>query len=195
MRRAGFIALFLLAAGAIAATAAGQHSAGPSASRCGGQLWRLKTLSDAERKLVRLSPLATTIAAIGERPYPRPRPTRRRTQFQRQTWEVVAQVTQYRLETGGVRLELFDGGTYLNAVIPSPSCLSRRTRAREEIASAWKRFALGCARPTPQWQSLGAVIYVRGVGFWSQRRFLRGSTRNGAELYPVTGLRAVVGCH
>src|SRR5712691_1432777 len=123
MNRAGPIALLFIAATAVAASAAGRDSAGPTASRCGGQLWLMKTLSDTERKSVDLAAKTTTIAAIAERPYPRPVPTRRRTPFQRQAWEVVAQITQYRLDDGGLRLLLFDGGSYLNAVIPSPNCL------------------------------------------------------------------------
>jgi hypothetical protein len=194
MKRAGPIALVLLAAVAFAAAAAGRDSAGPTASRCGGQLWRLKTLSDVQRKSVHLDPKTTTIAAIAERPFPRPVPRLRRTGFQRQAWEVVAQITQYRVEAGGVRLLLFDGGSYLNAVIPTPDCLSRTTRARADIAAAFKRFSGDCARAARDWQSLGAIVYVRGVGFWSQRRSLRGSARNGAELHPVTGLRVVAGC-
>jgi hypothetical protein len=194
MKRAGPTALVLLTAAAFAAAAAARESAGPSASRCGGQLWRLKTLSDPQRRSVDLSAKTTTIAEIAKRPYPRPLPRLRRTAFQRQAWEVVAQITQYRVETDGVRLELFDGGSYLNAVIPTPDCLTRTTRARAEIAAAFKFFAGECSRQTRDWQSLGAIVYVRGVGFWSQRRSLRGAAPNGAELHPVTGLRVVAGC-
>jgi hypothetical protein len=194
MKRAGPIALVLLAAAAFAAVAAGRDAAGPTANRCGGQLWRLKTLSDPQRRMVHLGPKTTTIADIAERPYPRPVPRLRRTPFQRQAWEVVAQVTQYRVDPGGVRLVLFDGGSYLNAVIPTPDCLSRTTRARADIASAFKLFSADCARAARDWQSLGAIVHVRGIGFWSQRRSLRGSARNGAELHPVTGIRVVAGC-
>src|SRR5947208_2901401 len=101
MKRAGPIVLVLLAATAFTAAAAGRGSSGPTADRCGGQLWRLKTLSDPGRNTVELEPTVTTI---------------------------------------------------------------------------------------------GAIVYVRGVGFWSQRRSLRGAARNGAELHPVTGLRIVAGC-
>jgi hypothetical protein len=195
MKRAGPIVLVLLAATAFAAAAAGHGSAGPTAARCGGELWRLKTLSDPGRNAVQLAPTTTTIAAIGERPFPRPLPRLRRTPFQRHAWEVVAQITKYRVETGGIRLELYDHGSYLNAVIPTPDCLSSATRARSDISSTFKLFSVDCGHPaTSDWQSLGAIVYVRGVGFWSQRRSLRGAARNGAELHPVTGLRIVAGC-
>ena len=195
MKRAVPIALVLLAATAFAAAAAGRDSSGPTAARCGGELWRLKTLSDPGRQAVELNPAKTTIAAIGERPFPRPLPRLRRTAFQRQTWQVVAQITKYRIETGGIRLELYDHESYLNAVIPTPDCLSNAARARNDMASAFKLFTAKCGHPaTGDWQSLGAIVYVSGVGFWSQRRSLRGAARNGAELHPVTGLRIVAGC-
>jgi hypothetical protein len=195
MKRAVIIALFIFSLTAAAATTAtGRGPVGTPAIRCGGQLWRLKTLSDAERKMVRLTPKTTTIASIRERPHPRPVPRRRRTRFQRQTWEIVAQVTAFRLDDGGLRLILYDRNAYVQAVIPTPDCLVRSTRARAEIAAAWKRFVRECGQPTREWQPSGAVVFIRGVGFWSQRLGRRGSAPNGAELHPVTGFRIVAGC-
>ncbi len=199
MTRTGSIALLFAAAGAAAgvavATADGGHSAAPSASRCGGQLWRLKTLSDTLRGRVQLAPQATTIAAIRERPGPGHPPRRRTTQFQLHVWEVPAQVTSYKLDaTGAVRLVLFDDQAYLNAVIPSPGCLPSTTRNRAEIVATWRTFMTKCGKATRDWQSLGAILFVRGVGFWSEKRGPRGEAPNGAELYPVTGIRIVAGC-
>jgi hypothetical protein len=194
MPRAGIIALLVIGTATVAATAAGRDAASPNATRCGGTLWRLKTLSDTERRSVRLVPETTRIAEIGKRPFPRPIPRRRRTPFQRQTWQVVAQITSYRLERAGVRLVLYDAYSYMNAVIPVPACLSARTRARDDITTAWKEFSAICApRPTSGWQSLGPIAYVSGIGFWGQKG-LRGSARNGAELHPVTSIRIVAGC-
>src|SRR3954471_3607923 len=99
MKRAGFFALiFLAAAGTAAATAAGRHSAAPSAARCGGTLWRLKTFSDPQRRRVGLAPQATTIGAIRERQGPGRPPTRRTTAFQLHTWELPAQITSFKAE-------------------------------------------------------------------------------------------------
>ncbi len=195
MKRAGVIALICLAAGAAAATAAGRHSAAPSANRCGGELWRLKTFSDPERGKVDLTAQSTTIGAIRERRGPGRIPRRRTTDFQRHVWEVPAQVTRLKLDpTGAVRLQLYDDEAYIDAVIPAPSCLSRRTRDRAEITAAWHFFVAKCGKATPSWQSLGAILFVRGVGFWSGNHPLRGASPNGAELHPVTGLRVVAGC-
>ena len=155
----------------------------------------MKTMSDIQRWSVQLRPSSTTIGAISRRPFPRPTPRHRRTDYQRHAWEVVAQVTNYRLDGGGIRLILFDAGTYVNAVIPAPSCLSSRSRGRTAIARAWRNFVLDCGAPRPGWQPLGAVMYLSGVGFWSQRsRPRRGAARNGAELHPVTSFRVVAGC-
>jgi hypothetical protein len=195
MKLAGLTAAFLIAATTAVAAANVRSAASPSAARCGGELWRLKTLSDAGRASVRLTPASTTIAAIANRPFPQPLPRKRGTAFQRHTWEVVAQLTTFRLEQGGVRLVLYDSNSYMNAVIPTPDCLSARTRARAQIAQVWKQLAAECGRARTDWQPLGAIVYVQGVGYWSQRQQgLRGAAPNGAELHPVTGLRIVVGC-
>jgi hypothetical protein len=195
MKRVGLTAALLIAATAAAAAANTRSTASPSAARCGGALWRMMTLSDPGRVRVRLAPASTTIAAIGKRPYPQPVPATRRTTFQRQSWEVVAQLTDFRLERGGIRLVLYDSNSYMNAVIPTPACLSSQTRARDQIATVWKQFAADCAHAKPGWQSLGAIVYVQGVGFWSPRQLgVRGAAPNGAELHPVTGLRIVSGC-
>jgi hypothetical protein len=166
----------------------------PSAASCGGNLWRMKTLSDVDRNAVRMNARATTLASIAARQAPRPTPRRRRTPFQRQIWEVVAQITEFRSEPGELRLTLWDDGTYINAAIPIPECLTGATRDRHEISGAWYEFVKSCAKPTSEWQSLGAVAYVRGVGFWSQRRTTHGAAANGAELHPVTSFRVVAGC-
>jgi hypothetical protein len=144
---------------------------------------------------VQLGPQTTTIDAIRDRHGPGRPPRRRTTQFQLHVWEVPAQVTSFKLDpTGAVRLVLFDDEAYVNAVIPSPSCLPPATRDRAEIAAAWHTFITRCGKATRDWQSLGAILFVRGVGFWSERRGLRGAAPNGAELYPVTGIRIVAGC-
>lgn len=197
MKRAAFIALALFALAAFAATTAtGRATSVSHASRCGGILWRLKTLSDPRRGLVELKPHSTKIAAIRERPYPRPIPRKRRTPFQLQVWKVVAQVTKFKLDEGGLWLTLYDDDAYLRAVIPTPRCLDESTRGREEIEATYKRFVAECGEPTTAWQPSGAIVYVQGVGFWSQRGRHRGggAAPNGAELHPVTGFRIVAGC-
>jgi hypothetical protein len=197
MRRIALIALFLAVAAtaATAAPTAARRAFRPSSETCGGILWRLKTFSDSGRKRVRTTPRPTTIGAIAERRYPRPLPRSRRTSFQRQTWQVIAQITEYRLDGNELRLVLFDHGVYMNAVVPAPACLTKATRSRGSIASVWSAFFANCGHAQRTWQSHGAVVYVGGVGFWSSRfKMRRGAAPNGAELHPVTSLRPVAGC-
>ena len=167
----------------------------PNAARCGGNLWRLKTLSDPASKKVRLMPKTTTIGAIRDRSAPQSIPTKRTTGFQKQAWEVVAQVVEFRREAGGFRLVLYDNGAYLNAAIPAPSCLPHSARARRSLVAAWTKFGADCGQASNDWRPLGAVAYVGGVGFWSQPRATGpGTAPNGAELHPVTSFRPVAGC-
>ena len=194
MRRIGLIALFLaLAAGA--ATAAPTAATRPSAQDCGGVLWRLKTFSDLGRRRVSLRPRQTTIRAIDDLRFPHPLPRSRRTSFQRQIWEVYAQITEYRLDGNELRLVLFDDGAYMNAVVPAPACLPKVARARGAIAAVWALFYASCGHWQRSWQTHGAVVKVTGVGFWSSRfKTRRGAAPNGAELHPLTELRPIAGC-
>jgi hypothetical protein len=194
MRQGGIIVLFLATA-SVAAAVAPTATSKPSAQTCGGMLWRMKTFSDPGKGRVNLLPRQTTIAALASRPFPRPLPRRRKTSFQRQTWQVVAQITEYRLDGNEIRLVLYDHGVYMNAVIPAPACLSSSTRARGLLSAMFQGFANNCGHPQRTWQPQGAVVYISGVGFWSSRyKERRGRAPNGAELHPVTGLRPVVGC-
>lgn len=156
---------------------------------------RLKTLSDPDRKLVRLRPKQTTIAAIGTPAAPHPTPLRRRTPFQRQAWQVVAQITQFRLlPDGSIELVLYDDNAYVRAGLPSPKCLSSSSRARRAILATRARFISRCGDPKPGPQDLGAVVNVSGVGFWSGRHLTSQAAPNGAELQPITSLSLIVGC-
>jgi hypothetical protein len=195
MKRAGIFALIFLAAGAAAAAAAGNHLSAPSAARCGGSTWKLKTFSDVQRRQVDVKAQSTTLGDILGRRGPGHAVSRRRTPFQLHAWGVYAQITKYRLDpNGSVRLVLYDDNSYMNAVIPSPTCLSRKTRDRAAIQAAWRLFVTKCGRPNSDWQSFGGILLVRGIGYWSDREKLRGTAPNGAELHPVTGLQVVVGC-
>jgi hypothetical protein len=195
MKRVGVFALFFLAAGVAVAAAAGTHASAPSAARCGGLTWRLKTFSDPQRLKVNDAAQTTTIGDIRARRGPGRPLVRRSTPFQLEAWEVPAQITKFKLDpTGSVRLVLYDHESYMNAVIPSPTCLTRKTRDRDEIEAAWRLFVTKCGKPDGSWKSFGGVLFVRGIGFWTTKRPLRGTATNGAELHPVTGLRIVAGC-
>jgi len=59
---------------------------------------------------------------------------------------------------------------------------------------ARRLFESRCGAATDSWQSLGAVAYVSGVGFWDTAHGQTGHARHYSELHPVTALRIVAGC-
>jgi hypothetical protein len=182
---------------ALAATTASARPrrAGQLPARCLGTIERLKTLSDPDRRLVRLRPRSTTIGAIAQLPAPHPTPTRRRTAFQKQAWVVIGQIVVFRsLPDGSIELALFDDHGYIRVGMPSPDCLTNATRGRRTIVAARKSLVSQCGQPRPNSPALGAVAYVTGVGFWNPDRPKLQAAANGAELQPVTNLRLIAGC-
>jgi hypothetical protein len=142
-----------------------------------------------------MRPRQTTIAALDKPAAPHPTPRRRRTAFQRQAWRVVAQITDFRLlPDGSIEFALYDDNSYVRAGLPSPRCLTTSSRARRAILATRARFVAKCGDPKPSWQSLGAVVNVSGVGFWSSRHLTSQAAPNGAELQPITNLQLIVGC-
>jgi hypothetical protein len=193
-KRLGLIGLVVASIAAAVVSASAALTTRPTAARCGGQTWHMSTLSDAQRRAVALTPKTTTIGALTGRDAPRRQPGRRSTSFQRQTWQVIAQVTGYRLNASVLELTLFDAGGYMKATLPAPSCLPSTTRARTQIIKTWTKFVNDCGHPADHSQPLGAVGYISGVGFWGRAHAGAGLAPNGAQLSPVTGLRFVAGC-
>jgi hypothetical protein len=187
------LAALTVAAAALAATGA-PGIASRTRAVCGVELWSLKTLSDPQRRLVRLSPRTTTVRAINARPMPSS-PPRRRDRFERQVWHVKAQIVEYRLEDDGdIHMVLFDRGAYMIAEMPTAACLPPTTRDRRAIVLARRRFENACGTTDFSWHQLGAVAYISGVGFWDFPHGQTGAARNYAEVHPVTAVRIISGC-
>ena len=189
---------FLLLAALLCATAAASplrpESPGPW---CGGALWRLMTLSDADRASVNLHGTSTTIAQLAKLAPPKRIAAERPTTFARRVWRLHAVVDRYRIASNGeIVLILFsiDTGQYMDVYLANPSCLGPRARDRSGMVAARRQFTAGCAPVTATWQLLGATVDVAGVGFWNPSKRTRGALVNGAELRPLTNLRIVSGC-
>jgi hypothetical protein len=179
--------VFVFSLAGVAATAS---PAGRETTPCGA----LASLRDHAAG-VRLGPHITTISKIRERPMPRPTPRRRSTVFQRNVWRVVAQITEYKVAGAGtIRLVLFDSDSYMVATLPAPTCMTTRSTGRTAALAARAQLVKQCGRPPRDWQPLGAVAYVSGIGFWSGEPHGAGAAPNGAQLTPVTSLRFVAGC-
>ena len=174
----------------LAGVSATASPAGREVTPCG----TLASLRD-RAKGVRLGPHITTIPKIRQRPMPHPTPRRRSTIFQRNVWRVVAQITEYKLSGAGtIRLVLFDSDSYMVATLPAPTCMTKPSRGRTAAVAARAKLIKQCGRPTKDWEPLGAVAYVSGIGFWSGQPSGAGAAPNGAQLTPVTELRFVAGC-
>ena len=201
------IALALVAAAVAAAAAtafavpAGAHvqtfGAAKPGTWCGGNLWKLMTLSDTGRKTVQWSPAQTTIPQISSLTPPQRILASRNSSFEKQMWSETLVIERYRLASNGeIVLELYDipSSMYMNAYMPNPQCLSSTTRGRAQIVAARTAFTSACPAPTADWQMLGASVTLTGVGFWNPVRTTLGALANGAELRPVTGFTLINGC-
>jgi hypothetical protein len=162
---------------------------------CNVRLKGLKTLSDPQRKLVNLHPKSTTVAAINALPQPHPTPKTRSTDFSRRVWRVPAQITEFKIEgDSDIHLVLFGDGGYLIAEMPAARCIPKKARDRKAIIAVRKKFETRCGQPTKQWQPLGAVLYISGVGFFDIPHTQKPHAMNFAELHPVTALKIISGC-
>lgn len=203
MKRVAFAAALVAALAVVVAAPAGaRHATGTALAPgtwCGGSLWRLMTLSDAERWTVYPAPLRTSIPAITALVAPRRiLASRSSTFFERQVWELKVVIERYRLQSNGeVALELYDvpSAMYMNAYMPNPRCLSpTQTSYRGRILAARSAFTKACPAPTSAWQMLGATVRLDGVGFWNPVRTTLGALGNGGELRPVTHFTLLQGC-
>jgi hypothetical protein len=201
-RHRGSLLVLAAAAAAAAASAAAPASGGSRATLrpgpwCGGPLWRVLTLSDADRKKVVLKPTDTNIADIAALEPPVQVGSHRTTDFERHAWRLEVVVDRYRIGADGeIALVLYSipQNLYMNAYLPNPRCLSARTRDRAHLVAARKELIDHCAQVTPSWQLLGISARITGVGFWNPRTDTRGALPNGAELRPIIDFQIVSGC-
>ena len=172
---------------------AGFAAPGP---QCGGTLWKQMTLAD-NGKSVNWKPQATTIDALAKLTAPARVTATRTTSFQRHVWDMSDVIVErYRLASNGeLVFELFDinSGKYMNAYIPSTSCMTANKTFRKAMTAARNGFK-GCPAPTNDWQMLGARAHVTGVGFWNPVKTTQGALPNGAELRPLVGFAITQGC-
>jgi hypothetical protein len=181
----------------VAGTAhADRRSWGPG-PRCGGTLWRLMTLSDADRNQVDLQGIPTTIPQIAMRHTPSAITAHRTTQFQKHVWRLRAVIDRYRIASNGeIVLILFDidSGMFMDAYLPARACLGTNARDRTGMLAARNELTSRCPPVMWQWQLLGITVEIGGVGFWNPVHTTRGALPTGAELRPVTNLKVVTGC-
>ena len=190
---------FVLAVGVatLALAVGAQVGAAAPGPQCGGSLWKQLTLAD-NGKSVNWNPKVTTLGDIAKLVAPSRITASRTTSFQRQVWKLNDVVIErYRLASDGeLVFELYDvtSDTYMNAYIPSTSCMTSKATFRKAMVGARNGFLKQCPAPTAQWQILGAHATLVGVGFWNPVKTTEGALKNGAELRPLVGLGITQGC-
>jgi hypothetical protein len=178
------------------AVPAGAHVSAPG-PQCGGTLWKQMTLSDTGKSAVHWTPSATSIPDIAKLSAPKKITTARSSAFQKQVWQLTAVIQSYRQASNGeLVLQLFDinSSMYMNAYLPSASCLPSAARGRAQMLATRDAFLKQCPAPTGNWQPLGATAEVTGVGFWNSVKTTAGASKNGAELRPLLSVNITQGC-
>ena len=186
----------LTAAFALPAGARVTHVTAPG-PQCGGTLWKLMTLSDTGKTAVHWAPTATTISDIAKLSAPAKITTARSSAFQKQVWQLTAVIQSYRQASNGeIVFQLFDinSSLYMNAYMPSASCLPTKARGRAQMLATRNAFLKQCPAPTGNWAPLGATAQVTGVGFWNPVKTTAGASKNGAELRPLLSVNITQGC-
>jgi hypothetical protein len=54
----------------------------------------------------------------------------------------------------------------LIADMPAAKCIPKKARDRKALIGVRKKFETQCGKPASQWQQLGAVVFISGVGFF-----------------------------
>lgn len=178
------------------AAPAGAHVDSSPGPQCGGTLWKLMTLSDTGKSAVHWSPAATSISDIAKLTAPK-KVTTARTSFEKQVWGFTTVLQAWRIQSNGeLAFQLFDvpTSTYMNAYLPSPSCLPSTARGRAQIVATRNTVLSKCGAAPATWQPLGATVNLTGVGFWNPVKTTAGAAKNGAELRPLLSVNITQGC-
>lgn len=188
----------LVVAVAVSAALAFAHAASAKPGpQCGGSLWKQMTLAD-NGKGVNWNPAATTVGDIAKLTAPARITASRTTSFQKKVWKMDdVVIDRYRLASNGeIVLRLYDiaSATYMNAYLPSTSCMTANATLHKAMVNARNGLVKHCPAPTNDWQLLGAHAALFGVGFWNPVKTTAGALQNGAELRPLVGLTITQGC-
>src|SRR5438105_3424913 len=103
-RRAAVALLLSVLIAGVALASIGTGQARPDrqpGTWCGGQLWRLMTLSDADRKRVRFDDEMTTVASLAKLTPPARISAARSSDFQRRIWRLRTVIDRYRVASNG----------------------------------------------------------------------------------------------
>jgi len=178
-----------LSAGVFAA----RLSAQTCGTHCGTERWPVKTLTDADRAHVNLTPAPTTVAQLLSLPAPAQRPANARVApTEETTFQIDAVLIGWKLEGDrDLHLVIADAAEptrTMIAEVPSTTCDHVCSSSHvEQFEAARAALIAKFGTPTSSFHrfSTPQPITVTGVGFFD---FLHGQTGvapNGVELHPV----------
>src|SRR5437763_13853500 len=172
------IVVGMVSAGAVAAGLGAAPERPVSGPACGGTLWRLLTMSDADVASVQLPSVSTAIAEIAKLKRPARIGLSRATAFQKHVWRLPVVVDRYRIASNGeIAFVLYsiESGQYMNAYLANPHCLKKKTRDRTRLIAARRSFTSHRPPATASWQLLGGSVDLGGAGDRNRRTVTRGS--------------------
>jgi hypothetical protein len=165
-------------------------------TRCGSERWPVKTLSDDDRRRVRLTPESTTVGGLASftPPPPRERKARRRVPpVELQVYRVHARLVAWKREAEDHDLHLVIADPdnpleHMVAEVPDVACAGVcASRHVTEIRAARRALVahLGAAPTRITCFTEGPLVQITGVGFFDRKHGQAGLAPNGVELHPV----------
>jgi len=156
---------------------------------CGVERWPVKSLTDANARLVRLTPIPGSIAALSA-VMKAPTNAKARLSAETQAYTLTAKLTGFKLEADSdIHAVISDGSHTMIVEFPNPAC-AKGSVALAQITKARADFIALCGNPTPSFATCSKQVTVSGVLFLD---FLHGQTGvapNGVELHPVLSIAA-----
>ncbi|HYV48863.1 MAG TPA: hypothetical protein VFA20_28585 [Myxococcaceae bacterium] len=163
---------------------------------CGVERWAVKTGTDADKALVNVTPVDTTIATLIGYPAPSSFPSNNRILPQEATVYRLKNVTltQYKLESDSdYHLVLSDGANTMIAEIPNPGCVGSGSIFASGISAAKAAFDAKHTATT-SFQTANDTVTVVGAGFFDLQHGQTGVAPNAIELHAITSICFGLNC-
>ena len=157
-------------------------------SHCGTERWAVKTMSDPDRGLVEMHPIAASVESLASLPVEAGGANTRGGVPERRVFRVRGFLAGTKNEKDGdVHLIIFgmtNQRVSLIAEIPDPRCAGAcRSGLSAKYAEAREALATCLAQPNPADRPI--VVDVEGVGFFDRNHGQVGRAPNVFELHPV----------
>ena len=176
-----------------AATVLSEASAPTSSGvRCGKERWSVKTLTDPDASSVDLTPIPSTITALGSVAAPASHSDLPRQPQEENTYTVEGTIVGYKLEDDNdIHLAIADTTPPFATMIaefPNKGC-DVGAVDEAQIDQARQAFETAFPPATKHFQTPTGCVTVTGVFFFDRIHGQLGVAPNGAELHPVIGFQ------